>query len=50
VLKAADGKRIKNGHKWVFSNEVKQVQGTPVSGDLVSLYDNAENFMGVGFL
>ncbi|MDR1244880.1 MAG: hypothetical protein LBJ98_02750 [Endomicrobium sp.] len=26
VLKAGDGKRIKNGHKWVFSNEVKQAQ------------------------
>ncbi|MDR1433632.1 class I SAM-dependent rRNA methyltransferase [Candidatus Endomicrobiellum devescovinae] len=49
VLKAGDGKRIKNGHKWVFSNEVKQVQGTPLSGDIVSLYDNAENFIGLGF-
>ncbi|MDR2252021.1 MAG: hypothetical protein LBD98_04290 [Endomicrobium sp.] len=45
MLKADNGKRIKNAHKWVFSNEVKQVQGTQVSGDLVSLYDDAENFM-----
>jgi 23S rRNA (cytosine1962-C5)-methyltransferase len=49
VLKAGDCKRIKNGHKWIFSNEVKQVQGNPLSGDIVSLYDNAENFIGLGF-
>jgi 23S rRNA (cytosine1962-C5)-methyltransferase len=49
ILKAGNGKRIKNGHKWVFSNEIKQVEGSPKSGDIVSLYDNAENFVGLGF-
>ncbi|MCA6070301.1 MAG: class I SAM-dependent rRNA methyltransferase [Endomicrobium sp.] len=49
ILKAGDGKRIKNGHKWVFSNEIKQVEGSPALGDIVSLYDNAESFIGLGF-
>ncbi|MDR3195674.1 MAG: class I SAM-dependent rRNA methyltransferase [Endomicrobium sp.] len=49
ILKAGGGKRVKNGHKWVFSNEVKRVEGSPVSGDIVSLRDNAESFVGLGF-
>ena len=49
ILKAGEGKRIKNGHKWVFSNEIKLVEGSPKSGDIVSLCDNADSFIGLGF-
>ncbi|MCL2485354.1 MAG: class I SAM-dependent rRNA methyltransferase [Endomicrobia bacterium] len=49
ILKAGEGKRVKNGHKWVFSNEIKLVEGSPKAGDIVSLYDNAEGFIGIGF-
>jgi len=49
ILKAGEGKRVKNGHKWVFSNEIKQVEGSPKAGDIVELYDNAEAFIGKGF-
>ncbi|MDR2437439.1 MAG: hypothetical protein LBD17_05195 [Endomicrobium sp.] len=49
ILKAGNGKRIKNGHKWFFSNEIKQIEGSPKSVDIVSLYNNAENFIGLGF-
>ncbi|MCL2334664.1 MAG: class I SAM-dependent rRNA methyltransferase [Endomicrobia bacterium] len=49
ILKAGEGKRVKSGHKWVFSNEIKQVEGSPKAGDVVELYDNAEAFIGKGF-
>lgn len=49
ILKAGEGKRIKNGHKWVFSNEIKNVEGSPKKGDIVSLYDNNDEFIGSGF-
>ncbi|MDR1196191.1 MAG: class I SAM-dependent rRNA methyltransferase [Endomicrobium sp.] len=49
ILKAGQGKRVKNGHKWVFSNEIKLVEGSPKAGEIVLLYDNAEAFIGKGF-
>jgi 23S rRNA (cytosine1962-C5)-methyltransferase len=49
ILKAGEGKRVKNGHKWVFSNEIKLVEASPKAGEIVSLYDNAETFIGRGF-
>jgi 23S rRNA (cytosine1962-C5)-methyltransferase len=56
VLKAGQGKRVKNGHKWVFSNEIKFVTDlpaiTPIIDDKPSnalLYDNDENLIGKGF-
>lgn len=49
ILKAGEGRRIKGGHKWVFSNEVKNVEGSPKAGEIVYLYDNAMNLIGKGF-
>ena len=49
ILKAGEGKRVKSGHKWVFSNEIKNVEGSPKAGEIVSLFDNAEQFIGKGF-
>ncbi|MDR3113781.1 MAG: class I SAM-dependent rRNA methyltransferase [Endomicrobium sp.] len=49
ILKAGEGKRIKSGHKWVFSNEIKSVEGSPAAGDIVLLYDNSNAFIAKGF-
>ena len=49
ILKAGEGKRVKNGHKWVFSNEIKLVEGSPKAGETAALYDNNEVFIGKGF-
>ncbi|MDR3112294.1 MAG: class I SAM-dependent rRNA methyltransferase [Elusimicrobiota bacterium] len=48
-LKASEGKRIKGGHKWVFSNEIKSIEGRPVAGEIVALYDSNNSFLGSGF-
>ncbi|HED37187.1 MAG TPA: class I SAM-dependent rRNA methyltransferase, partial [Ignavibacteria bacterium] len=41
--------RIKAGHLWAFSNEIKNVENSPENGDLVELYDFRNNFLGTGF-
>ncbi|MDR2192625.1 MAG: class I SAM-dependent rRNA methyltransferase [Endomicrobium sp.] len=49
ILKAGEGKRIKSGHKWIFSNEIKSAEGHFALGDISSLYDNNNVFIGKGF-
>jgi len=49
ILKAGEGKRIKAGHKWVFSNEIKSVDAGLKAGDIVALFDNNEVLIGTGF-
>src|SRR5271157_6011190 len=48
-LRKNEEKRIAFGHQWVFSNEIREVQGSPSAGDIVDLYDNLQNFLGKGF-
>ncbi|MDR3244231.1 MAG: class I SAM-dependent rRNA methyltransferase [Elusimicrobiota bacterium] len=55
TLKASEGKKIKEGYKWVFSNEIKKVEkdaGLSANGKdsfFASLYDNADAFIAKGF-
>lgn len=59
ILKKNEERRIKNGHLWVFSNEVdKLVSGDEnvknddlkiESGELVHIYDSKNNLIGSGF-
>ncbi len=47
-LKKNESRRIRNGHQWVFSNEIAKTEGSPESGVLAELYDNKE-YLGTGF-
>lgn len=49
LLKKQEDKRIRRGHLWVFSNEVKELRGEPQTGDVVELRDHSGKFLGVGF-
>lgn len=49
VLKKGEERRIKSGHQWVFSNEIKDIIGKPQTGDIVECYDGSNNFVGIGF-
>lgn len=48
-LKKGEEKRIKNGHLWVFSNEIQEIQGDPKTGDIVELRKNSGEFLGKGY-
>ena len=49
TLKRNEDKRIRNGHLWVFSNEIDKIEEGIVNGDLVLLYDSKEGLIGTGF-
>ena len=49
VLKKGEERRVKSGHQWVFSNEIKDIIGKPQIGDIVECYDGSNNFVGIGF-
>ena len=48
-LKKNEDKRIREGHLWVFSNEIQKIDNNPENGDLVEIYDSKNNFIGTGF-
>ena len=49
ILKKNEDKRIKNGHLWIFSNEILDVKGNVENGDIVEIYDCRKNYLGEGF-
>lgn len=53
ILRKNEERRVKQGHLWVFSNEIeKRVEsdeGRVMSGDIVEVYDFKNNFIGSGF-
>jgi 23S rRNA (cytosine1962-C5)-methyltransferase len=48
-LKKKEDKRIRNGHLWVFSNEIEKTTGNPNNGDMVVVFDSKEEQLGTGF-
>jgi 23S rRNA (cytosine1962-C5)-methyltransferase len=49
ILKPKEEARILSGHQWVFSNEVKEANGSPSAGDIVELRRHDGKFLGLGF-
>ncbi|MEX1140468.1 MAG: class I SAM-dependent rRNA methyltransferase [Bacteroidota bacterium] len=49
VLKKQEEERLLSGHQWIFSNEVKSIQGNPEAGDVVELHRHDGKFLGIGF-
>src|ERR1035437_3793182 len=49
TLKRNEDRRIRNGHLWVFSNEIDKIEEGIGNGDLVLLFDSKEGLIGTGF-
>jgi len=49
LLKKNEERRIKQGHLWIFSNEIAKVEGEISNGGLVYVFDSKNNFIGSGF-
>lgn len=49
ILKKGEEKRVKSGHQWIFSNEIKAVSDKVQAGEIVQCYDASNNFIGLGF-
>ena len=48
-LKKNEEHRLRQGHLWVFSNEIAKLEGEVQNGDIIELYDHKNNFLGTGF-
>lgn len=49
VLKRGEDKRIRGGHPWVFSNEIKEITGEKEPGAAAEIYDAGGTFVGAGY-
>ena len=49
TLKRNEDRRIRNGHLWVFSNEIDKIEEGIENGDLVFLLDSKAVLIGTGF-
>lgn len=48
TLNKNEDRRIKSGHPWVFSNEIREVTGERTPGIAAELYDAGGGFVGTG--
>jgi 23S rRNA (cytosine1962-C5)-methyltransferase len=49
TLKKNEERRLKNGHLWVFSNEIYKTDEGILNGDLVMVCDSKDSLIGTGF-
>lgn len=50
IMKPGREKSIRNRHPWVFSGGIKEVKGDYQPGDIVSVFDARQRFLGKGFI
>jgi 23S rRNA (cytosine1962-C5)-methyltransferase len=48
VLKSGKDQSVHRYHPWVFSGAIKKIYGNPSEGDIVSVFDNKDNYLAVG--
>ncbi len=48
VLKSGKDQSLKRFHPWVFSGAIKKMYGAVNEGDLVTVYSNKDEFLGIG--
>lgn len=48
VLKSGKDQSLKRFHPWVFSGAIKKMYGQVKEGDLVAVYSNKDEFLGIG--
>lgn len=49
TLNKGEDRRIKGGHPWVFSNEIREVRGEKVPGAAAEIFDAGGGFIGTGY-
>ena len=49
-LKKRVGRRVEDGHPWVFGNEVDRVEGDSAGGGIVELLTHDKKFIGRGYI
>ncbi|HEY6874687.1 MAG TPA: class I SAM-dependent rRNA methyltransferase [Geobacteraceae bacterium] len=49
VLRRGEDKRVRGGHPWIFSNEIREIKGENAAGAAAEVYDSEGRFIGTGF-
>jgi 23S rRNA (cytosine1962-C5)-methyltransferase len=49
ILSPLKNRRIENGHPWVYDNEVSDIQGEIIQGEIVEVYTHKKKFVGKGY-
>lgn len=49
ILAKGEDRRIKGGHPWVFSNEIKEIIGDKTPAAAAEIYDAGGGFVGAGY-
>ena len=49
-LKKKIGRRVENGHPWVFGNEVGLMEGDTAGGSIVEVHTHDKKFVGRGYI
>jgi 23S rRNA (cytosine1962-C5)-methyltransferase len=48
ILKSGKDQSLRRYHPWVFSGAIKKIKGQPAEGDIVHVYDNKDELLGIG--
>ncbi|MGQ1784183.1 MULTISPECIES: class I SAM-dependent rRNA methyltransferase [unclassified Saccharicrinis] len=48
VLKSGKDQSLRRFHPWVFSGAIKKIYGEPAEGEIVEVFDNKDEFLGLG--
>lgn len=48
TLRSGKDESLRRHHPWVFSGAIKKMDGDPEDGDIVSVYSNRDEFLGMG--
>jgi 23S rRNA (cytosine1962-C5)-methyltransferase len=48
ILKSGKDQSARRFHPWIFSGAIKKMHGSPSEGDVVEVYDNKDEFLGIG--
>ena len=49
ILKKGEERRVKEGHPWVFSNEIRDIEGERLPGGSAELFDAGGGYLGSGY-
>ncbi|MCK5075295.1 MAG: hypothetical protein KAR38_02915, partial [Calditrichia bacterium] len=49
VLNEGKEKKVKNHYQWIFKDDVKNIVGDPQVGDVISILDSQNFFIGKAF-
>jgi 23S rRNA (cytosine1962-C5)-methyltransferase len=49
-LHKGKGRRVENGHPWVYTDEIDEYDGEYTNGDIVEVYNFKKDFIGKGYI